>query len=117
MNRVISKNLTSILILIFSHNGISQSLDPILENPQTVEINKLPARATYFPYESIDLALNGQMEASSRFISLNGDWFFKWSKTPEKTKEFYKNEYNLDMNKIPVPNVIAWLRNSNLYQH
>ena len=105
MNRVISKNLTSILILIFSHNGISQSLDPILENPQTVEINKLPARATYFPYESIDLALNGQMEASSRFISLNGDWFFKWSKTPEKRpKNFYKNEYNLDSwNKIPVP--------------
>ena len=105
MNRVISKNLTSILILIFSHNGISQSLDPILENPQIVEINKLPARATYFPYESIDLALNGQMEASSRFISLNGDWFFKWSKTPEKRpKNFYKNEYNLDSwNKIPVP--------------
>ena len=105
MNRVISKNLTSILILIFSHNGISQTLDSILENPQVVSINKLPARATYFPYESIDLALNGQMEASSRFISLNGDWFFKWSKTPEKRpKNFYKNEYNLDSwNKIPVP--------------
>ena len=105
MKRVISKNLISFLILIFSHNGISQTLDSILENPQVVSINKLPARATYFPYESIDLALNGQMEASSRFISLNGDWFFKWSKTPEKRpKNFYKNEYNLDSwNKIPVP--------------
>ena len=39
MNRVISKSLTSILILIISYNGISQSLDPILENPQIVEIN------------------------------------------------------------------------------
>ena len=105
MKRVISKNLISFLILIFSHNGISQTLDSILENPQVVSINKLPARATYFPYESIDLALNGQMEASSRFISLNGDWFFKWSKIPEKRpKNFYKNEYNLDSwNKIPVP--------------
>ena len=105
MKRVISKNLISFLILIFSHYGISQTLDSILENPQVVSINKLPARATYFPYESIDLALNGQMEASSRFISLNGDWFFKWSKTPEKRpKNFYKNEYNLDSwNKIPVP--------------
>ena len=105
MKRVIFKNLISFLILVFSHNGISQTLDSILENPQVVSINKLPARATYFPYESIDLALNGQMEASSRFISLNGDWFFKWSKTPEKRpKNFYKNEYNLDSwNKIPVP--------------
>lgn len=105
MKRVIFKNLISFLILVFSHNGISQTLDSILENPQVVSINKLPARATYFPFESIDLALNGQMEASSRFISLNGDWFFKWSKTPEKRpKNFYKNEYNLDSwNKIPVP--------------
>ena len=105
MNKLFAKNLTSILILFFSHSGISQSLDPILENPQVVEINKLPARATYFPYESTDLALNGQMKSSSRFISLNGDWFFKWSKTPEKRpKNFYKNEYNLDnWNKIPVP--------------
>ena len=93
MKRVISKNLISILILIFSYSGISQTLDSILENPQVVEINKLPARATFFPYESNDLALNGQMEASSRFISLNGQWFFKWSKTPEKRpKNFYKNE-------------------------
>jgi len=105
MNRVISKSLTSILILIFSYNGISQSLDPILENPQIVEINKLPARATFFPYESIDLALNGQMKASSRFISLNGEWFFNWSKLPEqRPKEFYKNEYKVDTwDKIPVP--------------
>ena len=88
MNRVISKSLTSILILIFSYNGISQSLDPILENPQIVEINKLPARATFFPYESIDLALNGQMKASSRFISLNGEWFFNWSNLP--VKELYQ---------------------------
>ena len=105
MKKLFTKYLTSIIILIFSHNGISQSLDPILENPQVVEINKLPARATYFPYESIDLALNGQMKASSRFISLNGEWFFKWSKSPEqRPKEFYKNESNLDnWNKIPVP--------------
>ena len=105
MNRVISKNLISILILIFSHNGISQTLDSILENPQVVEINKLPARATFFPYESIDLALDGQMEASSRFISLNGEWFFKWSKIPEqRPKGFYKNKYKVDTwDKIPVP--------------
>ena len=54
MKRVISKNLISFLILIFSHNGISQTLDSILENPQVVSINKLPARATYFPYEKKD---------------------------------------------------------------
>ena len=45
------------------------------------------------------------MKASSRFISLNGEWFFNWSKSPEqRPKEFYKNEYSLDnWNKIPVP--------------
>ena len=59
MNHVISKKLISILIIIFTYNGISQSMDPVLENPQVVEINKLGARATFFPYESIDLALKG----------------------------------------------------------
>ena len=79
--------------------------DVYKRQPQVVEINKLGARATFFPYESMDLALKGQMKASSRFISLNGEWFFNWSKSPEqRPKEFYKNEYSLDnWNKIPVP--------------
>ena len=61
-----------------------QILDPILENPKVVEINKLPARATFFPYESIDLAINGQMKSSSRFISLNGEWFLNGQKHLKK---------------------------------
>ena len=48
MNKLFAKNLISIIIISFVCNGISQSLDPIVENPKVVEINKLAARSTFF---------------------------------------------------------------------
>ena len=34
----------------------AQTLDPVIENPDVVGINKLDARATFFPYNSVALA-------------------------------------------------------------
>jgi len=34
----------------------AQTLDPIIENPDVIGINKLPARASFFPYNSATLA-------------------------------------------------------------
>jgi beta-galactosidase len=34
----------------------AQTLDPVIENPDVIGINKLDARATFFPYSSLGLA-------------------------------------------------------------
>lgn len=52
--------------------------DPIFENPSVQEENRLPMRATYFAFESSTLAQQGNKEASSRFLNLNGTWKFHW---------------------------------------
>ncbi|WP_121119552.1 glycoside hydrolase family 2 TIM barrel-domain containing protein [Croceibacterium ferulae] len=52
---------------------------PDWENPAVFAVNTLPARATGFPFESRALALAGQQEQSTRFLSLDGAWRFAWS--------------------------------------
>jgi beta-galactosidase len=45
-----------------------------LENPAIQGINKELPRASFVSYESKELALKNNNEASSRFISLNMSW-------------------------------------------
>ncbi|MDO5608873.1 MAG: glycoside hydrolase family 2 TIM barrel-domain containing protein [Capnocytophaga sp.] len=53
-------------------------LDPYYENPAVQEINRMPMRATYFPYETIAKAEAGDPKKSERYLDLNGVWKFKW---------------------------------------
>lgn len=50
---------------------------PELENPAIQGINKELPRASFVAYESKELAVSNNREASSRFTSLNGTWKFK----------------------------------------
>lgn len=52
------------------------------ENPGVIAINKAPARASFFAYENLALATQGQREQSSNFKSLNGEWKFNWVRKP-----------------------------------
>ena len=66
-----------------------------IEDPSTVEINKEPARATFFPYESVKVAKTGESANSKNFQSLNGDWKFHWVRNPnDRPTDFYKNDYD-----------------------
>ncbi|GGZ87634.1 glycoside hydrolase family 2 TIM barrel-domain containing protein [Algibacter mikhailovii] len=82
-----------------------QSLRDVIENPNIVEINKLPARATFFAFETKDLAQANNIQASNNYKSLNGLWKFKWTRNPEnRPTEFYKEGYDVeDWKNIPVP--------------
>jgi len=75
------------------------------ENPEVFEINKLPARASFFAYESAQLALNNQPSLSSRFLSLNGKWKFNWVDKPSlRPIDFYKADYDISQwHDIAVP--------------
>lgn len=52
---------------------------PKLENPAIQGINKELPRASFVSYESKELALKNNREASERFASLNGTWKFKFT--------------------------------------
>ncbi|MEL7148115.1 MAG: sugar-binding domain-containing protein, partial [Bacteroidota bacterium] len=67
---------------------------PEWKNPTITQINRLPARATSVSFENEQQALDGRIEASSRYMSLNGIWQFSWASVPEKLPEgFQKREF------------------------
>ena len=80
-------------------------LDPLFENPAVQEINRLPMRTNYFPYENEAFAAKGDTAKSSRYLSINGMWKFLWVKSPSLLpKDFYSLQYNATgWSEFPVP--------------
>ena len=68
-------------------------------------VNKLPPHADFFAYESEALMNQNELSSSARFLSLNGDWKFHWTKSPkDRIHVFYSESLNDDIWKtIPVP--------------
>lgn len=83
----------------------AQTLDSIIENPLVIQLNKLAPKASFFPYNSIDLALKDEPSLASNFLSLNGVWNFKYSKSIDlKPNDFFQNDYDTsNWDKIKVP--------------
>lgn len=75
---------------------------PDWENPAVVHRNRLDARATYTPFADPDEASSA---ASSRSLTLNGEWKFRWSPRPqERPKNFYAEVFDVsDWDDIVVP--------------
>lgn len=60
------------------------------ENEAITEINKLPARSAYFPYETLEKARARAKEKSERYLSLDGKWKFNWVRKPaDRPQNFY----------------------------
>ena len=56
------------------------------EDNHVLQINREPARAYFIPYG---------VNKGDRMLSLNGDWRFRWTKTPEeRIKDFYRTDYD-----------------------
>lgn len=65
------------------------------EDQSISEINKLPARSDYFPYETMELAKAKNKAASNRYLSLDGKWKFHWVRKPaDRPKNFYKPKFS-----------------------
>jgi len=75
------------------------------ENPAVFQINRLPARAAFLPYADESSALADEYVRSPWFSSLNGNWKFQWSPTPEqRPKDFFKTNFNdINWKEISVP--------------
>ena len=86
--------LTLVFVLvIISKTVCSQQFD--WENPGITKINNEPAHSAFIPYSNASSALSLINSESSFFKSLNGNWKFKWVKSPlEVPKDFYLSDYN-----------------------
>ncbi len=99
MSTITSKQAVFSVILIFVASlGFGQGLKPAVndwENPQVLGRGKLAPHASYVPYETREQALTLEKEASPCYQSLNGDWKFHWSETPnEAPADFYLPNYD-----------------------
>ncbi len=89
------KKLLSLICIAFSlHATQAQKLND-WENPHVNQINKLPARSTFYSFDNKAQAIKGNRAASSLFKSLNGNWKFSWAPNPsEEVKDFEKTDFN-----------------------
>ena len=90
------KKIFTLLFLVLGFGVQAQTrLNPHWENPDTNQINRLPMRSAYFPYESLELAKVGKMGNSVRFVSLDGDWKFNWvEKYKDRPTDFFRTDFN-----------------------
>ena len=99
------RQLIALLSLFIMGSALAQTLDSIIENPAVTEINKLPARSSFFPYQVEKDLKNGDYSNAMNFMSLNGTWKFNWSENPDKRPEkFYEDQFSVESwNDIKVP--------------
>ena len=93
-----------VLLCIFSYGQEKNTLND-WENPAVFQINREPARATFLPFADKQSAISDIYENSPWYSSLNGNWKFQWSPTPDqRPKDFYKTDFNvINWKEIPVP--------------
>jgi beta-galactosidase len=71
------------------------------KSPQLTGFNKLPPRATFYPFPSPNEALRLPRESSPWYLSLNGSWDFTVLSKPEDAFEI--SLYKVDWQPINVP--------------
>jgi beta-galactosidase len=65
------------------------------ENQNVFERNKLPPRASFVPFASMEELKTGNPEASSFYISLNGLWKFRFSEKPgDRPENFFRTDFD-----------------------
>ena len=77
------------------------------QSPETLSFNRLPARATLYPYPTAALARKNERSASPWWQSLDGEWDFKLVAKPEDVPaDFVQPNYKASGDgwaKLPVP--------------
>jgi len=76
--------------------------------PELIQVNRLPSRATAYPFPNEQLAQSGVREASPWYVSLDGEWDFQLFEKPELAPaDFIRPEFapsaDAGWRKTPVP--------------
>ncbi len=62
---------------------------------QVNEINRFKPHTSFFAYENPDVARNGNMKASSNYLSIEGEWNFNWVEHADKRPtDFFAPDYD-----------------------
>ncbi|MBR5394052.1 MAG: DUF4981 domain-containing protein [Bacteroidaceae bacterium] len=62
---------------------------------QVNELQRLPLHTSFFAYENETLALQSDMTASRRYLSLDGQWKFLWSEhADQRPQDFYRTDFD-----------------------
>ncbi|MEN7535570.1 glycoside hydrolase family 2 TIM barrel-domain containing protein [Aurantiacibacter flavus] len=69
---------------------------PDWNDPAVIEINREPMTATFDAYPSVDMALADDPSSSPYRRTLDGEWFFAYSPTPEaRPADFYQPKFDV----------------------
>ena len=106
------KKLTTLfIVVIITINSFGQALNPIvnykhyIENEKVISENKLNARASFTSYTAVEDALTFSKEKAQFHQLLDGQWKFKWVRSPKERPTTFQN-IDFDDSKwttIPVP--------------
>lgn len=71
--------------------------NPEWENPEIYQINRTPAKATFYNFESVDDIISGKnWKALPGYKLLNGKWHFYYSDSVQgRPTNFYKEDFSL----------------------
>ncbi|MFR7812889.1 MAG: hypothetical protein ACLU4N_28670 [Butyricimonas faecihominis] len=84
------------LLFIFMLMALSAGAQNDWENLDVLQRNRMRSHAFYIPFDNREQALVWDVENSSRYLSLNGVWKFKWvSKPADRPMDFYKVGYDV----------------------
>ncbi|MBO4606883.1 MAG: beta-galactosidase, partial [Prevotella sp.] len=72
---------------------------------QVNDINRFGLHTTFFPYQSVPAALEGDMRRQDNFLSLHGQWKFNWvENADQRPTDFYATDFDDSRwGEMPVP--------------
>lgn len=104
MNKIIFFSLIVFFSIISSFIFADTTVND-WENPAVFQINRESARASFLPYADEPSAIADEYSRSLWYLSIDGNWKFQWSPTPDqRPKDFYKTDFNaMNWKEIAVP--------------
>lgn len=84
-------------------------------NPAILHVNRLPARATTFPFPDHPSALRGDLGSNPFYRCLSGNWRFRLVASPDEVPAHWASEDTADWDFLPVPS--NWQMHGYGYPH
>ena len=98
------KTLTIGLITILLFSAISKAQEmPPWQNPEIFELNASEARSILLPFDKKDASGKYYRENSEYFLSLNGNWNFIMTQSPNDEPDLFPDKTMQNADKITVP--------------